>query len=177
MKLNNLSYCTIQLADGSPCDNPSAQDMPFPICGRHASSLYRHVARIMGQLSDDPVFRASWFLDHVERSDQEKADAYAARDWRVYYLQVGDLIKIGYSGDLKARLNQYPPGRRLLATEPGDAGVEARRHHQFKHLLAARKEWFNPGPDLLAHIRDLNKPANRIPRRSAPTSADDHHLS
>lgn len=45
--LNDISDCTVQRPDGAPCGDPGAPDMPFPICGRHASILYRAVAKLM----------------------------------------------------------------------------------------------------------------------------------
>jgi hypothetical protein len=73
----------------------------------------------------------------------------------VYYVRIGDLIKVGMTAQLKQRLGNYPPGSELLATELGGEALETRRLNQFRHLLAHRKEWFHPGEDLMAHIATL----------------------
>jgi hypothetical protein len=75
----------------------------------------------------------------------------------VYYIRVGELIKIGYTRDLDQRLRAYPPDAELLATEIGNELIEQAGHAQFGDLLAARAEWFHPGPALLAHIEALTR--------------------
>lgn len=73
----------------------------------------------------------------------------------VYYLQVGDLVKIGHTSNLQRRMMGYPPGSVLLATEPGGHATELARHAGFADLLAGRREWFHPGPLLMEHITAL----------------------
>lgn len=46
----------------------------------------------------------------------------------VYYLRKGDRIKIGWSGNLKARMRALRPDE-LLAIEPGCLHQETARHH------------------------------------------------
>ncbi len=76
------------------------------------------------------------------------------RALNVYYGAKGDLIKIGYSGQVRARMAHL--GCELLATEPGGRELERRRHQQFAtERVTPRQEWFRPTPTLLAHIRDL----------------------
>lgn len=89
-------------------------------------------------------------------TDEELADAKEAlsQGW-VYYLRVGDQIKIGFSTDVRRRLRSYPPGSELLALEPGDKKLERRRHNEFFEWLAAGREWFEPSDELLKHIQDV----------------------
>lgn len=89
-------------------------------------------------------------------TDEEVAELKAelAQGW-VYYLRVGDQIKIGFSSDVRRRLRSYPPGSELLAVEPGDKKLERRRHNEFFEWLAAGREWFEPSAELLQHTRDL----------------------
>lgn len=73
----------------------------------------------------------------------------------VYYLRKGDRIKIGWSGNLSARMRALRPDA-LLAVEPGCMHLETGRHHQFaEHRLPNTgdgDEWFTPAPELLAHV-------------------------
>ena len=73
----------------------------------------------------------------------------------VYYLRRNDLIKIGWSGNLKARMRALRPDE-LLAAEPGCIHIETGRHHQFaEHRLPNNgdgDEWFQSAPELLTHI-------------------------
>lgn len=75
----------------------------------------------------------------------------------VYYLQINGYIKIGTAADLQARLAHYPPGTEVLAVEPGSYELETTRLRQFGEYLAARREWFRPGPRLMAHIEALQR--------------------
>lgn len=47
-----LPRCTVQLATGEFCDADAAEDMPFPICERHALQLHQRMqqdpARVWG---------------------------------------------------------------------------------------------------------------------------------
>jgi hypothetical protein len=77
----------------------------------------------------------------------------------VYYLLVGDMVKIGVTRRLDERLRNYPPSAVLLATEPGDEHMETRRLRQFAALRAAGREWFHAGPELRTHIEALQAAA------------------
>jgi len=78
-------------------------------------------------------------------------------DCVVYYIRVGKYIKIGTTRNVDQRLKQYPPGSKLLVTEPGSYTREAERHEQFADYLAERNEWFRPAPELMAHIKNLQR--------------------
>jgi hypothetical protein len=143
--------CTVELLGGEFCDTDRAPDMPFAICARHAIQVYRRLHEMVGEVKGK----------HHEYPELHDAVVGAVRDERlalrhsVYYVRVGDLIKIGKTTQLRQRLLNYPPGSELLGVEYGSGDIEAMRLHQFRHLLAERKEWFRPGEDLLAHIATL----------------------
>lgn len=146
-----VSTCTVQRPGGDFCDAPSHEDVPFPICGKHASQLWRHVNVTMSQLSAKDVFKPPIGDAEAKRRRGMKRK----KDHVVYYIQVGDVIKIGTSGNLRQRILSYPMNRRLLATEPGSYELESKRHAQFRALSQFGKEWFAPGEDLMRHINDL----------------------
>lgn len=73
----------------------------------------------------------------------------------VYYIQVGDLIKLGTTCNLSSRLRTYPPNAVVLATETGSFLRETERVEEFAEYLAGRREWFHMGPRLMAHIDRL----------------------
>lgn len=75
----------------------------------------------------------------------------------VYYVQVGDLIKVGTTSNMKRRLRAYPPNAVVLATEAGSFIRETERIEQFGEYLAGRREWFTAGPRLMAHIDGLRQ--------------------
>ena len=89
-------------------------------------------------------------------TDEERAEIKEALQYGwVYYLRVGDQVKIGFSTDVRRRLRSYPPGSELLAVEPGEKKLERRRHNEFAEWLVAGREWFQPSAELLQHTRDL----------------------
>lgn len=75
----------------------------------------------------------------------------------VYFAQLGEAgpIKIGASGDVRARLVQLQTGApfelRLLGVFPGGEESEGMFHRWFAYLRL-RGEWFSPAPELLAVI-------------------------
>lgn len=72
----------------------------------------------------------------------------------VYYLRFGDRIKIGTSGNPRARLGQLRFDE-LLAFERGDRTVEQMRHAQFAEYRFPGSEWFHAHGALTDHIRSL----------------------
>lgn len=73
----------------------------------------------------------------------------------IYYVRIGDWIKIGYAADLKQRLRAYPPDAELLASHPGTLADEAALHKRFKPHLAAGREWYPCAPEILEHVATL----------------------
>ncbi len=50
--------CTVQRATGSFCDAPTAEDMPFPICPKHAIRLFIHMRQTVNENLYDPELLA-----------------------------------------------------------------------------------------------------------------------
>lgn len=79
----------------------------------------------------------------------------------VYYVRLGDHIKIGTTSNLTARLNSlyvdHDPDL-LLAVEPGGRDLESQRHSEFAaERVYANRELFNPSPRLLSHITAIRR--------------------
>lgn len=73
----------------------------------------------------------------------------------VYYLRQDRHIKIGYTADVPQRMKHYPPSAELLAVHPGTPDLEKQMHRDFRPYLDRGREWFDPGPQLLAHIESV----------------------
>ncbi len=71
----------------------------------------------------------------------------------VYYMRIGNRVKIGWSTNLPGRLATINP-EELLAVEPGGLAVERQRHRQFAHLRT-HGEWFQLTEALTEHIGSL----------------------
>lgn len=168
-RAEEYSRCTAQHPDGTFCNALSIEDAPFPICVEHAAQVLRHLAGYIRDFNKDPLLRMLAY--DFTKSDQVTERAMQA--WRerpeetVYYLRVGKLIKIGYTTNLKNRLRSYPPDTKVLATEPGGANLENRRHGEFVAHLRHGKEWFAPAPELIEHINRLRKARKAPPIKAA----------
>lgn len=86
-------------------------------------------------------------------ADERRVAAYAEQS-QVYYIRIGDHIKIGFSTNLKQRISQLRLQQSaLLATEPGGRELEKERHRQFSaDRVVSNREDFSPSPRLMAHI-------------------------
>jgi hypothetical protein len=167
-KLNHWNHCTAQARDGSFCDAATIEDAPFPICIEHAAAVLQFLRGYIEYFESAPLELRLLALDKthvVEKNEAKMAEKQRAPHELIYYLQVGALIKIGYTARLKQRLAAYPPDSRLLAFEPGNMGLEERRHRQFSAHLKHGKEWFKPAPELIEHINKLRKLAKSPPLR------------
>lgn len=85
------------------------------------------------------------------------------RERLVYYVRRPDgAIKIGTTWNLKTRMQAFRnvTAVELLASHSGGQVAEAALHRRFKHLRLDG-EWFDPGEDLLAHIRHVAACAER----------------
>lgn len=76
----------------------------------------------------------------------------------IYFAQPADggAVKIGFSGDVKARVRYletyYSRPLILLATMEGDREVETEIKERFAHLRFGRTEQFRPAPELMEFI-------------------------
>src|ERR1019366_3924904 len=96
----------------------------------------------------------------------------------VYYARRGDLIKIGTTRRIRARLASVVVDE-LLAVEPGSHDLESERHQQFaEHRLSRKRgtgrgrgqgptDWFRPGAELMAFI-DVLRTAHPLPNIPSP---------
>lgn len=70
----------------------------------------------------------------------------------VYYVKVGEHIKVGWTSDMEQRMRSYPPNSILLATEPGTRADEKRRHKTLAAHRSHGNEWYVPAPSVLHHL-------------------------
>jgi hypothetical protein len=77
----------------------------------------------------------------------------SASDAIVYYIQRGELIKIGTTVNPRSRFGELVPDE-ILAVEPGGRKEEDARHRQFR-FLRVRGEYFRDDPELRQHIQQV----------------------
>ena len=77
----------------------------------------------------------------------------------IYFLRMGDLIKIGVTQDVNQRIKsysktEYPYKPELLATCPGGFAKEKELHARFAHARV-KGEWFSQVPELMQYIEAI----------------------
>lgn len=168
MSSRAVSECGIVLANGSGCAEPVEPDSPLNLCTRHLLVAYDWVARETGVTDVLPSpclacgsrlgvkYPSGWLCAICEWKvgDLPDRDAVGARVDVVYYLRLGDRIKIGTSGNPRGRFASLPHDE-VLAFERGTRELEQRRHAQFASHRLANTEWFSGHEELLRHIQQL----------------------
>lgn len=159
--------CTAQRENGSFCDAATLPDAPFPICVRHAAQVYGFLRGSFDAALEDRDRSMHIVVDVLGKRQEINKHLDSVGNAVVYYVQVGEHIKIGTTTNIKSRMVAYPPNRRLLATEPGHEELEAERHREFSGLLDMGREWFRPGPALIDHINALRALQDAAPIHAA----------
>lgn len=150
--------CVAPVRHGWACKRPSIPDAPFPICIKHAAEIFSFLHT--GIAKETPLAAAIRTLETYDQGSRDGAVPVPGKGRPVvYYLRIGNHIKIGYSANLASRMGGYPPDTEVLAVEPGGRDLERLRHRQFAHQLRMGLEWFAPSLDLLLHIESLRSVA------------------
>lgn len=145
-----LTTCAMTKDDGRDCGAPRAADAPVPICMDHARSVYLYFADFLAAVRErTPEQEADW-------SKAGELDVpftgLAVQPSIVYYIRIGNLIKIGYTGSFHDRMRSLMPDE-ILAIEEGDRELERQRHIQFAWSKAPKgAEYFYPTVDVMEHI-------------------------
>ena len=136
-----------------------------PMCEEHAWQVWATLSAVKDYDDERQAAREDLeqYEAHMAAEERKKQEALEAT-WKtgrwiepgwVYYLLVGDRIKIGFTKDIHQRLKQYPPNSELLAAHPGTPKVEREMHHKFLHLLANGREWFTVSDEIMQHIEKV----------------------
>jgi hypothetical protein len=140
----------VERINGTFCDLQSMPDSPFPICSKHAIKLYKHMLEVAQTGISRPVdksTRDTWTAREAAHKEALKQQSV------VYYVRIHDVIKIGFTTNVKQRMQQLRvPTDAILATEPGGREIEVDRHRQFADLRIGTMENFKPAKRLIDHI-------------------------
>lgn len=131
-----------------------------PLCREHAAQVWKTV----GDNESETYLQLVRGDVRPPATDVKRKRYLSNRPGTIYYLQVGDRVKIGFTTDLYRRMMQYPPNSTLLATHPGTPMVEKEMHQDFRRHLADGREWFHPNADLDAHILKVQE---KYPNRTS----------
>lgn len=142
--------CTWQL-----CLNDATDRYDLPFCQEHILHVWSIVERDMREAGMT-----------LEKYDQQQTAERQRRERHmkesvggfIYFLKVGDYIKIGHTLDLARRIRQYPPNSRLLGHHHGDREDEQELHRTFAAFLQSGREWYMDVPEIREHIARVKDP-------------------
>lgn len=166
-----MTACNWPVSDGRRCRRGGS---PFfsalVLCRQHQGVFIEDLRSAVQEPEDrydewlrDTAHEALATVAHAERAQREAARRAASL---VYFVQRDGFVKIGYSSDLKQRMQQISTGSSLiegmtvgpvdLLATIEDAGEETERwlHQRFGHLRIGG-EWFLPDDDLRSFISGL----------------------
>jgi hypothetical protein len=133
------------------CERHRSDRIPEPLCAHHARRVYLAVKDLVDgatywQKAGSPTRLDSNGVREIARRDGEGF---------VYFAECGEVIKIGYSRNVKQRMRDIGADR-LLASIPGTMQDERALHARFGPAWD-HGEYFRPTPDLVAYIEGLGK--------------------
>jgi hypothetical protein len=154
--------CIATTPGGRKCAGYVLNGTPVSLCYDHAFQVYLNMhARVTGEMKGhfERLRRAELNIPLV---DPLVTMAYEEQS-QVYYIRIGEWIKIGYTANMRQRINSLRvEAKDILATEPGGRAKERERHLQFANIRQGRRENFERTADLLTHIgrvrREHGKP-------------------
>lgn len=142
------------------------RDARIPLCYKHSQRVWayvdhyeseaeRELARkgLQSKLEVDAAAEAAG--DAAEAAYRERYRGKKTEPGDIYYLRMGDLVKIGFTTSLDRRLKEYPPNAELLTQHPGTLQLESEIHSKFRRYLALGREWFKRDPVLMRHIESV----------------------
>ena len=131
-------------------DRSRRYDDVFPFCQGHALMIWAIVQHDMDLEAERAELKARVVTPQN----------LAEHGW-VYYLRIGDHIKIGYAASLTKRMAAYPPNTTFLAAHPGTRQDEKNLHAMLTLHRAAGREWYDQAPEVLATVEQAKARADR----------------
>lgn len=124
------------------CDAEPIEGMRIPLCWDCArSAAFQYIADYHVSDGTEPGI--------TERPEPKPLDRE-----RVYFVRLGDRVKIGYSANVNGRMEAVPH-EEILAIIPGTRHDEATMHRKFAHLRVVG-EWFQDDPSIREFIAAIN---------------------
>ena len=128
------------------CERLSATELDVPLCMIHACAAHHDYVRVTADAQTAEQTALERSIEKVESG--VPLDPNDPTPGWIYYIQIDDVIKIGYAKRISQRMRAFPPNATLLAAEPGTKKLEHVRHSLFHVHLAWGREWFHDNPEL-----------------------------
>lgn len=125
------------------CHAAPNPDLRIAVCTSCAAVIaFAYYGRIRNPQADQTP-------EEAERADAGEIGLFGL----VYFVRLGNRVKIGFTTNLAARMAAIPH-EEILGVMPGSLRDEKRCHAAFAHLRTTG-EWFEDAPDLRAFIADI----------------------
>lgn len=147
--------------DGRACDRALAMARPVPLCDLHRLQV---ALAVMPDVLRDQMANTAQPVE-VDRLLQ------GGHGPIVYFIAHGDRVKIGFTSNLKKRVNGLAlrPGSILLALD-GGVDLERSLHARFADARVDDTEWFENTTPLAQYIEDRKRQAPRRARQVIPNA-------
>lgn len=139
---------------GSPVVAREVEVLGYIVCLACAIRTHEALRVVYAMPEISALDRLLYQKEHGSGGWRKEPLTQNAPGW-VYYIRMGDVIKIGYAADVAKRMRNYPPSAELLAAHPGTPAVEREMHKRFAADLAQGREWFRESDELVAHIAQV----------------------
>lgn len=118
-----------------------------PLCTPHLYAAWR--------VAEDLAERNGEYVRAAAPRPTRRTDQPVAKTGWIYYLRIGDHIKIGYASSLENRLRQYPPNAEYLLAHRGTKVDEKVAHDLLTVYRAAGKEWYSDCDEVADYIEQM----------------------
>lgn len=136
-------FCT---GNDGRCTAPPVPDAPVALCGKHLREVYEYAHDLVTQRWDGAV--REFVAELLPRFTPPPSVKRRPRPGTVYFIRLGDRIKVGYSENLDRRLAH----EEILGFVPGTRADEQAWHQ----LLAPHRvtgEWYRAELDVLDQVK------------------------
>lgn len=140
------------------------------VCHPHALQIWERVqtahlesagSAITTESADDRTAR-----EVAER--KRRTEVSLSPGW-IYFLELDDKIKVGWTSNLANRLKSYPPHARMVVEYPATRADERDLHRTLRTELVAGREWYGRTPLVLGCMREAQLAEDK--RRAAEYSS------
>lgn len=138
------SAITNSMCGHGRCTADVMPDIDVQLCERHLRKAWAAFELITGtpepEEQENPI--RDTHSDHIPGA--------------VYFVRIGELLKIGWTSNVAERFRQLSPDA-VLHVEAGTRADERNYHHQFKKHLAHGREWFTANDETNAAVDKLSR--------------------
>src|SRR5690348_15631784 len=160
--MNDLSARCLGIEEGAPCTDLATIAQPVPLCTHHQMQVAMAIvpemlasAASFARRAQLPVERDSETHRAVSRARVAGIDLNGVHGARVYFVRNGDRVKIGYTTNLRGRLDALClRAEAVLLLLEGGKDLESALHRYFAGHRVPNTEWFRYTGEIKTYISE-----------------------